>query len=318
MRRVVGCLLVVLGAFFIVMAVLMRTYISGQVLKFPLNEYRIQTLRAAGISYFSPGKLRVMSGVTLDITGTIKGDVAAGTPSTAVWDQFSYLYDVTDRVPYEYQTRRMAFDRRTGQLVNCCGANLNGNKAIRQYGLSGYIWPFGTQKKTYDVFDTTLDKAMPARYEGTMMIDGTRAFRFVEHVVAMRAASQTLPGFLVGMKGRSSVTLGEYYTATNTYWVDPVTGALVDLDEDQKLALGPTAGVQRLLLFNGDIAFSPQTVRAIGRLDASGRRGVDLLRSTLPLAGGLVGFPALLAGAVLVWTRRDRHRGGRAAAHRTQ
>ncbi len=118
--------------------------------------------------------------------------------------------------------------------------------------MSGYVFPIGTQKQTYDVFDTNLNRPMPFRYEGTGTIDGIGVYRFVEHVAPTQAGTQKMPGSLVGLK-QSLVTLPEYYTATNTYWVDPETGGVLDTTQNQKLALQDATGTQRLLLFDGDI-----------------------------------------------------------------
>jgi hypothetical protein len=304
MRRVIGLTLAGLGAFLIVVALLLRSYVGGQVIKFPLNVYDKTTLQGTGVSYFSISKVKVLSGVTMRVTDTVQGDAAAGTSSTAVWNEFTYLYDVTNSATFSYTARRAAFNRRTGQLVNCCGANVGGNAAIRQSGLSGYVWPFGTQKTTYQVFDTNLNKPMPFRYEGTSTIDGIRAYRFVEHVPATQSGSQKLPGSLVGMS-QSSVSLPEYYTATNTYWVDPLTGAILDVTENQKLALEDATGAQRLLLFDGDLIMTPQSVRATVRLDAAGRSEYAWLETIIPLVCGLAGIVALIIGIVLAWPRRE-------------
>jgi Porin PorA len=167
MRRVIGLTLAGLGAFLFAAALLLRGYVAGQLVKFPINEYVKTTLLARDVSYFSPSLVREVTGATIRVTDTIKGDGSAGTPSTAVWNEFTYLYDTTNHATYAYSTRRAAFDRRTSQLVDCCGANIGGNSAIRQTGLSGYVWPIGSQKKTYMVFDSTLNRPMPYRYAGT-------------------------------------------------------------------------------------------------------------------------------------------------------
>src|SRR5216683_1531711 len=129
MRRVIGLTLAGLGAFLIVAALLLPTYISGKIVKFPLDEYMTATLTGR-VSYFSPSTLTVQPGVAMRATYTIKGDRKAGTSSTAVWNEFSYVYDTTHATTYQYTTRRFAFDRRTGQLVSCCGASVNGNTAM--------------------------------------------------------------------------------------------------------------------------------------------------------------------------------------------
>lgn len=304
MRRVIGLTLAGLGAFLIVVALLLRGYVGGQVIKLPLNEYYKTTLQGR-ISYFSPSLVRVVPGAMMRVTSTVKGDAAAGTSSTAVWDSFTYLYDATNSRTFEYETRRVAFNRRTAQLVNCCGANVNGNTAIRQSGLVGFLWPFGTQKTTYQVFDVTLNKPWPTRYAGTSTIDGIQVYRYVEQVPTTRSGRQTLPGSLVGMPSQKEVTLPEYYTATNTFWVDPVTGAQLDTTQDQKLVLRDATGAQRLLLFDGSLTMTPQSVRSVVSLDQTGRNEFAWLEITIPLICAVAGIVLLIVGIVLARRRRE-------------
>src|SRR5580693_6288088 len=180
MRGVFGLVLAGVGTFLIVCAVVLPTWISGQVIKFPLNEYETATLDASNASYFSTTSLTEKTGVSMQATYTIKGNGPAGDSSTAVWNEYSYVYDLTNRQPVQQQTRTLAFNRRTGQLVNCCGASLNGNTSIRQTGLAGYVWPIGTKKQTYQVFDATLNKPMPFVYSGTTTVHGITTYIFEE------------------------------------------------------------------------------------------------------------------------------------------
>jgi hypothetical protein len=305
MRRVIGLTLAGVGAFLIVVALLLRGYVGGQVIKYPLNEYYKSNLEGTGISYFSPSLVRSVTGATIRVTSTVKGDAAAGSSSTAVWNGFTYLYDVTNSSTYQFSSRRFAFDRRTAELVNCCGASVGGNTAIRQTGLVGFLWPMGAQKTTYAVFDPVLNKPRPARYTGTTKIDGIRVYRFVEHVPPTQFGTQKLPGSLVGLKGTSLVTLQEYYTATNTFWVDPLTGAQLNVLENQKLSLRDATGVQRLLLFDGALTSTPPTLRATVHLDTTARNEIALLEVTLPLVCGVLGVVALVTGILLARRRRE-------------
>ena len=232
MRRVIGLTLTGAGTFLIVCAVLLPTWVSSQVIKFPLNEYETATLAASNASYFSPTSLTEKTGVNLQATYTIKGDGAAGNSSTAVWDEYSYVYDLTNRQAVQQMTRRFAFDRRTALLVQCCGANVNGDSSIEQRGYLGYVFPIGTQKQTYDVFDTTLNRPEPFVYSGTTDVHGIGAYEFVENVNPVQVGTQTLPGSLVGQSA-ATVTLPEYYQIHLIYYVDPDTGALIDVNEHQ-------------------------------------------------------------------------------------
>ena len=118
----------------------------------------------------------------MEATYTIKGNAAAGSSSTAVWNQFIYVYDQTNKLPFQTMTRTFAFNRRTAQLIDCCGANVSGDSSVEQTGTVGYVFPIGTQKQTYDVFDTNLNKPMPFNYAGTDTVDGIQAYRFTENV----------------------------------------------------------------------------------------------------------------------------------------
>jgi hypothetical protein len=304
MRAIIGLILAGLGAFLILVAILLPTWVVGRVLKFPLNEYETATLAARNASYFNVSSLQERTGVSLDATYTIKGNASAGNSSTAVWNEYSYVYDLTNHHAVQTMTRTFAFNRRTGQLVDCCGESVNGDKSVRQTGLVGYVFPIGTQKQTYQVFDTTLEKTMPFVYSGTTTVDGIGVYEFVENVAPTRIASVTLPGSFVKLKA-ASVTMGEYDQEHLIYYVDPETGALVDVNEQQSTTLRTSATAAPALVgFDADLIATPASVTQIVALDSSGRSELTLLETTLPLALGIAGGVALLAGVVL--SRRAR------------
>jgi hypothetical protein len=278
----------------IVMAVVLPTYIVGQVVKFPRNEYQTATLAGTGMSYFSATKVAPVTGVGVRATYTIKGDPSAGSSSTAVWNEFSYVYDTTNNQPVQIMTRRFAFDRKTAELVNCCGASINGNTHIRQSGVVGYVFPMNTQPQTYQVFDTTLNKPVPFTYDGTATVRGIKTYRFVENVPPTRVGYSPL-----------SATQPEYYQIHLTYWVDPETGALLNVDENQKVFLeDPATGAQTTVLFSGDLKATPATISQVVKLDSSGRNELALLTTILPIALGIAGALALIAGILLSRKRR--------------
>ena len=305
MRGIIGLILAGLGAFLILVAVLLPTWIIGQVVKFPLNEYETATLEASNASYFSATSLSEKTGVTMEATYTIKGDASKGNSSTAVWNEYSYVYDLTNHQPVQQMTRTFAFDRRTGQLVDCCGASVNGDTSVRQTGLVGYVFPIGTQQHNYQVFDTTLKKTMPFVYSGTTTVHGIQTYEFVENVAPVQITTLTVPGSFVGTQA-ASVTLPEFDQLHLIYYVDPETGALLDVNEHQTTSLrNPTTGATALVLFDADLIATPASLTQIVGLDSNGRNELTLLETTLPLVFGIVGGVALLAGIFLSRKRRD-------------
>jgi len=288
-----------------VFTVLMPTWVSSRVLKFPLNEYASVTLTDSNASYFSPTKLTELTGVNMEATYTIKGNAAAGSSSTAVWNQFIYVYDQTNKLPFQTMTRTFAFDRRTAQLVNCCGANVNGDSSVEQRGYVGYVLPIGTKKQTYDVFDTNLNKPVPFTYAGLGAAGGTEAYRFVENVPATQNGTQTVPGSLVGQSA-ASVTLPQYYETHVTYWIDPVTGALLNVTQNEKVTLRDASGAQALLLFSANLAATQDSVDRLVALDNSELSKASFVSTLLPLVTGIVGVILLVAGILMARrTRQD-------------
>jgi Porin PorA len=299
-RRVIGLILAGLGAFFLVLAALTRFYVPGQVIKFPLDEYQVSTLKDPNGIYFSADKLKQLN-VPITATDTLQGDVAAGSSSTAVWNEFTAVHDDANNVNFSYYQRRAPFDRRSGELTNCCGAYVTQGADRKTVHLSGqgFVWPFGVEKRTYQIFDTNLNRAMPITYAGTDTVDGLQTYRFVQRVAPAQAGSQTLPGNIVGIKDQPSVTLPEYYQAVNTYWVDPVTGGPVKVNQDQELTLRDSTGVTRLVLFKADLRFSPESIKSFVNADKAGKNKITLVSTVAPLILLLVGL-ALLVGGILL------------------
>jgi hypothetical protein len=308
MRRGLGLTCTGLGAFFVMLAVLLRFYLPAQVMKFPLNEYVVTTLVGHDASYFSAKQVAEVTGVTAKATSTIEGDVAAGSGSTAVWNDFTAVEDMTNGQPIQYTSQRSAFDRRSGQIVDCCGAYVTvsnvGRHTGHQSGLA-YAWPIGTRQQTYQVFDPELARPEPFRYAGTATINGVSTDKFVEHVTNQQFHSQTLPGSLVGYPDQPTVTLPEYLTETSTYFVDPVTGEPVDVTENQTITLENITGATRLVLFKGDLAATPQSISsAVGTVNSAHLK-LEFIEDIGPLVCVLLGVVLLVLGITLIANQPD-------------
>jgi hypothetical protein len=299
MRRVLGPVLTGLGAFLLVFGLLMRYWVPGQVIRFPLNEYSVTSFSGQDISYFSPSLLREFPHVHATAVQTLDGDVASGSSSVAVWGEFTAIEDTTDHTAIQQASQRSAFSRRTGLLVNCCAASVGSSTRVLQSG-QGFRFPYGTRHRTYQVFDSTLRQAVPAEFAGTGTIDGLPVDKFVEHVASRRFGQQTLPGSLVGEPQQATVTLPESLTATDTYWVDPLTGTPVDVTRNQTVELQGATPAERLVLLGGTLAETAPSIRAAVGSAQQQHAKIKLIQVTVPLIGILLGIIALAIGIALV------------------
>jgi hypothetical protein len=301
MRRQVGITLTGLGAFLLVLALMGRFFLPGQVIKFPTNQYSISRLTGTNVSYLSDSTGKLVTGATVRAVATTQGDVSAGTSSTAVWNNVTGVFDITSGgnpgTAISYATERFAFDRRTGVLVNCCGAEVGTKHA--HFSGQGFVFPIGTQKQTYQVFDTTLMKTEPARYTGSTTVDGESVYIFVEQVPNQQYSTITLPGSLVG-QSQAEVTLPEYVTETNTFYVDPTTGSPVKESEYESQTLQNSDGSTALTLYSGTLTTTPQTVQNDVNTASSYDTEIVAVQDIGPLVALLLGIFLLVFGVLLL------------------
>lgn len=310
MRRVVWSVLTGLGVFFIVLALLSRFFVPGQAVKFPLNEYKQTTLQADNASYFSQKSVTEISGATLQTTTTTKGDVATaksiGSNSVAVWQIYSAIEDITNHVAVSIPAdgNSLAFDRRTGVLVPASSNSVDGKHFNVAGQVQGPLFPLGTQKKDYQVFDTTLLKPVTFHYMGTATTDGVATYVFLANVPSQQIGTESLPGALVGMTA-SAVTLPEFFSARETYYVDPVTGVPLAVDQNVRETLQDSSGTTRLVLLQADFKTTPASVAAGVSTDQGGTTKINVLNVIVPIVAGLLGLILIVVGLVLSRSRPE-------------
>jgi len=304
MRRVVWAVLTGLGVFFVMLAVLSRFFVPAQAVKFPLNEYTKTTLQAENASYFSPKSVTELSDVTMQATNTTKGDVAAaksiGSSKVAVWQTYSSVEDITNHVPVSRPPdgNSLAFDRKTGVLVPWSGNTVAGKPFSVSGQEQGPLFPLGTQKRNYQVFDTTLQRPVTFKFTGTSTTGGLDTYVFEANVSPTQVGTRSLPGALVGMKP-AEVTLPEFYGEKETYYVDPVTGVPVAVDQNVEQTLQDNTGTTRLVLLSADFKTTMSSVASIVKTVKDATNKINLLKVIAPIVAGLLGIILLVVGLVL-------------------
>jgi hypothetical protein len=304
MRRVVWAVLTGLGVFFVMLAVLSRFFVPAMAVKFPLNEYNTTTLQADNASYFSPGSVTELSGVTLQATNTTKGDVAAaksiGSSKVAVWQTYSSVEDITNHAPVSRPAdgNSLAFDRKTGVLVPWSGNTVAGKPVNVSGQLQGPLFPLGTQKRDYQVFDTTLLRPVTFQFTGTSNTAGVATYVFVANVSPTQIGTKSLPGALVGLKP-SQVTLPEFFSEKETYFVDPVTGVPVAVDQNVQQTLRDDTGTTRLVLLSADFKTTSSSVASNAKTVKDATDKINWIKVIIPIVAGLLGIILLVVGLVL-------------------
>jgi hypothetical protein len=308
MRGIVGLTLTGIGAFFIALALLLRFFVAGQAIKFPLDQFSTTTFTGNNVSYFYFKQLIDVTGVKAQETEFFEGDVEAGSSSTAVWEEATSIQDETNFRTISSTARRSAFNRTTGALVNCCGEFVGGSTSVNQSG-QGFLWPIGTQKQTYDVFDPATLQPEPFRYTGTATVDGRLTDEFVEQVSNQQIGTRSVPAFLVGGSANSKaiVSVPEFLSETTTVWVDPGSGIPVYEIQNQTQTI-QSGGTVQLVLFQGTLTETPASAASAAATASSFDLRKELLKDILPLVSLLLGLAMLIAGVVLTGRRLQGER----------
>jgi hypothetical protein len=288
-----------LGAFLAASGLLLRLYAAPRLIAAPADIHQTDILLARGASYFDQGSLTTRHDVTLTYSLTIRGDRQASTGTTGVWDSYAVLQDVKRGVQVNSTYQRAVFNRRTGQLLTCCGASVNDDTRVRQHGI-GLFWPIGTRKAAYQVFDVNAASAWPAAYRGTARVQGVLTYHFVQHIPPVQVAQLAgVPSSLLGLHGKvGNVVADRYYQADNNFWVDPRTGVLIDAEQRILSVLRGPGGQGRLVVADADLKMSESSRGQLAALASKKAASIAMLQKTAPLGGGILGLILILAGTV--------------------
>ena len=293
MRKIIGWVLLGLGAFLLVTGLMATLWAPGQVERTPLD--------TDSTTYLSgdADKLNPATGETEAIevkaTSVTKADSKRSDDEVIVFVNTTCLVidegDVPDCVDAEDPGARLvsatsdvfATDRSDAKAVN--GQYLPAG-AEEKEGLVNK-WPFNAEKKDYSYWDGLLGAPVTAAYDSTESLDGLETYKY--HVLLEETPAEVVEG----VQG--------IYSQDKYIWIEPRTGAIVNQSyhEVRELEDGTT-------VLDMNIGFTEEQVAAGIKTAEENKGRLDLITGTVPLVGFIGGLLALLAGAFLVFAgRRD-------------
>ncbi len=319
MGRKLGPILIGVGAFLVVTALLLRFYAYGQLAVAPADQDSVTTLVGPGANVFDTSTL---SNITTDLTTKAKtvGDVKASDEAgnnTVVWVTTSSTKD-SKGIIRSRSIERVAFNATSAMAVNCCGEYYetveNQRDSVKHHGLL-VKFPFQTKKQTYPWWDSSLLKTVPIRYAGTEKVSGLTTYKFAQTIPPTKTGTLEAPASLLGVSGDGNVTADRYYSNVRTLWAEPETGVVIKRTEKQYNTLRYN-GQDRLVTTAVTTGYDDKTVQ--DNIDKYGplATSLKLVHTILPIALLLLGILAGVLGFTL--SRRSEQarpkQGARAAS----
>jgi hypothetical protein len=316
MKRVVSAVLIGLGIFAIVAGFMTWSYVAPNRVTVPLNQNSTTISEAVGATYLegTEKEVKIRTGERIVATRTVHGDPKWGTDDRVVFDVGLLLTNADTGAYFKAVRDRVALDRRSAEALNCCNENIDG-ESVKHKGLT-YKFPFDTEKKTYDLYDLTAQKAFPMEFKGVTDVKGLEVYKFEqtigEQVIPDPKGPREVPPALVGRTGTAALPAELVYTNTRTVWVEPVTGSIVRGQEQQKQVLRVEGA--DTTVFEARLSFTDKTVTEQVKGAEEKKGDITLISVVAPLALGGLGVLLLIVGLLL--SRRPRHVGARRAETR--
>jgi hypothetical protein len=309
--RAIGLGLLGLGAFMLAAALAVRLFLEPALVKLPLDQTAQPTAQGTDVDYFDLSAQKQLHGLEADVRQEVQGDAGsdAANDDVAVWN-FGSTVTSTDGTLLNAGTYRVCIDRREAVAVKCDVDHVDYDDDLDIEGLT-LTFPFGTEQKDYDVFNSTTKRAFPATFEGVEELEGLEVYRFQVSIPETVIRSTEVPAALVGSDEQGTVEADVVYSNERTIWVEPTSGVIVTSEESPDTVLrGPDGEVGPTILA-GTFAGDADTVAAGVKRAEDIRGQITRVTTVIPLVLVGLGLLVLILGVLLI--RRSRvgaHRGG--------
>lgn len=245
MRRIISPVLIGVGTFLIVAGVLIKAYAVPTLAVVPMNYDSTTYLEAKGATVFNSDP-DVLAPETVDLeisSHTVAGDYPEAPDGVVVWANNVTTTPVGWDQPFQQSRELTPFDENTGAASDYdVGFEEVENEEgeVEQVDVTRegqiYKFPFDTQKKDYQQWDSELGEATTAKYEGEEELEGTTVYKFVQTIEPTVIETLDIPGSVFGVD-EPSVQAEMIYEMTRTLYVEPTTGAPLNRVEERNQVL---------------------------------------------------------------------------------
>jgi Porin PorA len=314
MRRLLGPILVGIGAFLVVTGLLARFYAYPALAVAPMDQNSVTRLEAKGATILDLSTLKEVT-TDMSVANRTVGDVKASEEAddgTVVWAATTSYRDEIGNIRSR-SAEKYAFDAHTGEAINCCGGFVEETDGERvEVKRSGQIskYPFGTEQKDYKFWDDTIGEAVTTKFVKESDIDGLKVYEFKYEVPTTTVGTREVPPSLIGEAGTEALEVEIQYETVTQHWVEPTTGVVIDRVSETANTLA-YEGEAVITTSGGTFEYTDQQVKDNVEEYKSKASSLQAVHTTVPLVGVVLGLLLILGGVLL--SRRNRNEGSEPA-----
>lgn len=312
MRRVIGYVFLLVGAFALAAAAVAGFWGRGAAATVPLNVNTTTVLDGTA----SGALAKSDTPVPVKYTRTTEAAPKESTDDVVVFVEAGCIMiqegetpaceraEDDDRVVTTTE-RAYAMDRKTSEVVKDQAKYVGEDRAVEgMTGLAGKF-PFDTERHDYNYWDDTLGTTVIATYVDDVDVEGVKTYQFE---VSASADDEILSKGEDGEPNTDDDVRGSY-EATQTIYVEPTTGSYIDQSATQKMVT--TDGT---VLIDAEMSYSEETVSNNAQDAKDNIAQLGLIGTWIPVGGLVAGLIFLLIGLWLVLRGRKPNGGSHAAA----
>lgn len=324
MRRFAGAVLTGLGGLLLAVAVGLPLFVTPTVAKLPYDQQpcpkppavapagclhpsvadaanaQILQINDKGLNIIT-GDLRTTTEVIPEIKLTADQQDAGKLDGNAViWSAYQTVAVKNTGEPVNNSSTQLALDRTTGEAVDWDGQWIEDKvNHIKYTGLT-YKFPFGTEKRDYQIYDTTVRAASTAKFQAVEDVGGLSTYHFIQQIPDTKVTVSPNDMAVLIKQFAPKATSGTVtYRNTREVWVDPVTGAFMKIRERQHQQLKASDGTTQVLL-DADFNSTPESIaNSVASAKDSGSQ-LKFISVYVPVGAGLLGLLLVIVGVLLL------------------
>lgn len=292
MRRHLAPVLIGLGVFLVVAALLLRFYAYPKLAVAPIDQDSVTELTAENAVLFDsdPAVLDTFQ-TDLTVLSRTVGDVEASEQApdgVRCWVNTTSIRS-DDDVVRSRSVERAGFDAVTGARAEGCEEWESTEEGVETpVTREGQIYkfPFDTEKQDYLFWDGDIRAATPAVFQDEEQLEGLTVYTFVQDIPETVVATREVPASILKPTPDvdGAVVADVVYENTRTFYVEPVTGAVINRIDDQ---------VTRLVYDSSSVTVTDATLRYT---DEQVEQGVSEFSTKATLLSGIKGTWSLIMG----------------------